>query len=136
LFASRDILFIIHCVVLFLIYFFCKPISGLDTPSPHQVRTKAAPSSLHACISLAPSLHDNRAVYAVSMRVSCIINLWNPELLFLPWSEQRAKEERTRSGEMPPKPAKINITYLITHKFSRLIIENSVFEQTGYEKFW
>jgi hypothetical protein len=38
------------------------------------------------------------------MRVSRIINLRNPELLFLPWSEQRAKEERTRSGEMPPKP--------------------------------
>ena len=37
---------------------------------------------------------------------------------------------------MPPKPAKINITYLIIHKLSRLILENSVFEQTGYEKFW
>jgi len=30
---------------------------------------------------------------------------------------------------MPPKPAKINITYLITPKLSRLILENSVFEQ-------
>jgi hypothetical protein len=75
-----------------------------NTPSPYQVRTKTAPSSLHACISLAPSLHDNRAVYAVNMRVSRIINLRNPELLSLPWSEQRAKEKRTRSGEMPPKP--------------------------------
>jgi len=36
-------------------------------------------------------------VYAVSMRVSRIINLRNPKLLFLPWSEQRAKEERRRS---------------------------------------
>jgi hypothetical protein len=54
------------------------------TPSPYQGCTFSAPSSLHACISLAPSLHDNRAVYAVSMRVSRIINLRNPELLFLP----------------------------------------------------
>jgi len=38
------------------------------------------------------------------MRISRIINLRNPELLSLPWSEQRAKEERTRSEEMPPKP--------------------------------
>ncbi|HXL01290.1 MAG TPA: hypothetical protein PLE90_07845 [Dysgonamonadaceae bacterium] len=33
------------------------------------------------------------------MRVSRIINLRNPQLLSLPWSEQRAKEERRRSGQ-------------------------------------
>ncbi|MDD4379095.1 MAG: hypothetical protein PHN83_04040, partial [Dysgonamonadaceae bacterium] len=61
------------------------------------LRTKSAPSSLHACISLAPNMHDNQAVYVVSMRVSRIINLRNPLLLSLPWSEQRANKERTKS---------------------------------------
>ena len=97
------------CIVLFFVYIYSEFVSGLDSvktaPSPYQVRTKSAPSSLHACISLALNMHDNRVVYAVSMRVSRIINRQNPEPLSLPWSEQRAKEERTRSGEMPPKPA-------------------------------
>ena len=138
---------IIHCIVLIFVYICSEFISEQHgtwhlasakqtPPSSHLPRTKAVPSSLHACISLAPSMHDNREVYAVSMRVSRIINLRNPELLFLPWSEQGANKERTRSEGMPPKPAKINITYLITHKLSQLILENSVFEQTGYEKFW
>ena len=78
---------------------FCKPISGRDTPSPHLPRTKAVPSSLHACIRVASSLHDNRAVYVVRMRVSRIIKQWNPERLSLPWSEQTAKEERRRSEQ-------------------------------------
>jgi hypothetical protein len=44
-------------------------------------------------------MHDNQAVYVVSMRVSRIINLRNPLLLSLPWSEQRANKERTKSEQ-------------------------------------
>ncbi|NMB49780.1 MAG: hypothetical protein GX997_04885 [Bacteroidales bacterium] len=44
-------------------------------------------------------MHDNRAVYAVKMRVSRIINLRNPQLFSLPWSEQRANKERRESEE-------------------------------------
>ncbi len=88
-------------------------------PSPYQVRTKSAPSSLHACISLAPNMHDNRAVYAVSMRVSRIINRQNPEPLSLPWSEQRANKERTRSEQRAIKGRKTGnvITMLVVAGF-------------------
>jgi hypothetical protein len=45
-----------------------KLILGQDTPSPHQVRTKAAPSSLHACITLASFSHEVRSVSAAVSR--------------------------------------------------------------------
>jgi transposase len=45
-----------------------KLILGQDTPSPHQVRTKAAPSSLHACIRLASFSHEVRSVSAAVSR--------------------------------------------------------------------
>ena len=101
---------IIHCIVLIFVYICSEFISEQHgtwhlasakqtPPSSHLPRTKAVPSSLHACISLAPSMHDNRTVYAVSMRVSRIINLRNPELLFLPWSEQGANKERRNASE-------------------------------------
>jgi len=36
---------------------------------------------------------------------------------------------------MPPKPAKINITYLITHKLSQLILENSFLNKQVMKNF-
>ena len=59
------------CIVLIFVYIYCKPISGLDTPSSYQVRTKAAPSSLHACIRLASSSHEVRSVSAAVSRFRC-----------------------------------------------------------------
>ena len=40
-------------------------------PSPHLPRTKAAPSSLHACISLASSSRKFRSGYASVSRTTC-----------------------------------------------------------------
>ena len=48
-----------------------KLILGQDTPSPHQVRTKAAPSSLHACIRLASFSHEVRSVRTAVSRFKC-----------------------------------------------------------------
>jgi hypothetical protein len=59
------------CIVLIFVYIYCKPISGLDTPSSYQVRTKAAPSSLHACIGLASFSHKVRSVSAAVSRFTC-----------------------------------------------------------------
>jgi len=64
-------------------------------------------------------MHDNRAVYAVSMRVSRIINRQNPEPLSLPWSEQRANKERRRSEQRAIKGRKTGnvITMLVVAGF-------------------
>jgi len=52
------------CIVLIFVYIYRKRISGQDTSFPHLPRTKAAPSSLHACITLAPSSHKVRFGFA------------------------------------------------------------------------
>ncbi|MCW1736105.1 hypothetical protein [Anaerorudis cellulosivorans] len=76
--------------------------------SSHQVRTKAAPSSLHACIRLASFTHKVRSVSAAVSRFTCGKSAGLPypkpgefgvvvPALERTKSEGRAKEERRRS---------------------------------------
>jgi len=49
------------------------------------------------------------------MRVSRIINLRNPQLLSLPWSEQRAKKERRKCRKEAKKETKtINFFFFVS----------------------
>ncbi len=114
----------------------CKTNPTFSAPSSYQGRTILAPCLHQPCTKYArqsDSLCSEHAGFTHHQPAESGAAL---PALKRTKSEGRAKEERTRSEGMPPKPAKINITYLITHKLSQLILENSVFEQTGYEKFW
>ena len=92
-----------------------KRISGKDTPSPHHPRTKAVPSSLHACIRLTPTLHKVRSVtFPVSLstcskEVGLCYTIFTDSGDVVPALKRRnsegiAKEERRRSEKRPAKP--------------------------------
>jgi hypothetical protein len=109
------------CLVLLLIYIECKPISGRDktyfrarhiftAPSPHLRRTFAVPSSLHACIRLASSLHKVCSASTAESRSTCgkyagllYVDFAESRVLVPALerrkSEQGAKEERRRSDK-------------------------------------
>jgi hypothetical protein len=53
----------------------------------------------HSRIKFAPSPPLYPASHAANLQVYLIPNPGNPVVLFLPWSEQRAKKKRRRSEE-------------------------------------
>jgi hypothetical protein len=110
-----------------------KLILGQDTPSPHQVRTKAAPSSLHACIRLASFSHEVRSVRTAVSRFKCgkrgrfVLHRSHGIRCCYPCFE--AKEERRKSEEQPIKSPQ---NTLVEQKFRRAkypIPENGRYEK-------
>ena len=106
-------------------------------PSPHQVRTKSAPSSLHACIRLASSSHEVRSVSAAVSRFTCgkEVGLFYTDLtgsdVVIPAlkrrkSEGRAKKERRRATNRFAKPFFSNNSFL---QFFQCLI------QVGFDVF-
>ncbi|MGB4341070.1 MAG: hypothetical protein WBJ59_03975, partial [Dysgonamonadaceae bacterium] len=94
--------------VLIFVYIECKPISGRDKDKTHLLRTKSVPRLHHPRSMLASPLRHSRikfapspplypASHAANLQVYLIPNPGNPVVLFLPWSEQRAKKKRRRS---------------------------------------
>ena len=106
---------IIHCIVLIFVYIYSEFISGKDTRKRKTNRTFSAPSPYQGCTFLAPCLHQPCTKYARQSGSLCSEHAGFTHhqpaesgaalpALKRTKSEGRAKEERTRSEGMPPKP--------------------------------